>query len=108
MIGGGIAGLSAASTLSRHAKVTVLEAENAVGYHSSGRSATMLHYALGDPHVRALTLASRSFFEETPPEFSEVHLGHRMPVLIHAREDELTDLEELDAAIAPFAQLERV
>ena len=108
IIGGGIAGLSAASALSRHAKVTVLEAEDAVGYHSSGRSATMLHYALGDPHVRALTLASRGFFEEEQPEFSDVPLGHRMPVLIHAREDELANLEELDAAIAPFAQMERV
>ena len=108
IIGGGIAGLSAASTLSRHAKVTVLEAEEAVGYHSSGRSATMLHYALGDPHVRALTLSSRSFFEELQPDFIDVPLGHRMAILIHAREDELASLDELDAAIAPFAVMERV
>lgn len=108
VIGGGIAGLSAASTLSEHAKVTVLEAEGAVGYHSSGRSATMLHYALGDPLVRALTLASRGFFETSPPDFTDVPLGHRMSVLIHAREDELAALEQLDSAIAPFAQMERV
>ena len=108
MVGGGIAGLSAASALARHAKVTVLEAEAAVGYHSSGRSATMLHYALGDPLVRALTLASRGFFEIPPPDFTDVPLGHRMPVLIHAREDELAALEQLEAAIAPFAQMERV
>jgi len=108
IIGGGIAGLSAASALSRHAKVTVLEAEDAVGYHSSGRSATMLHYALGDPHVRALTLASRSFFEEPQGGFSDAPLGHRMPVLIHAREDERASLDSLGAAIAPFAHLEQV
>ena len=108
MIGGGIAGLSAASALSKHAKVTVLEAEGAVGYHSSGRSATMLHYALGDPLVRALTLASRGFFETPPPDFADVPLGHPMPVLIHAREDELAPLDQLDSAIAPFAQMERV
>lgn len=108
VIGGGIAGLSAASALSPHAKVTVLEAEDAVGYHSSGRSATMLHYALGDPHVRALTLASRSFFEEPQPDFTDVPLGHRMGVLIHAREDELASLNELEAAIASFAEMERV
>ena len=107
MIGGGIAGLSAASTLSEHAKVTILEAEGAVGYHSSGRSATMLHYALGDPLVRALTLASRGFFETSPPDFTDVPLGHRMPVLIHAREDEIAALDQLDSAIAPFAQMER-
>jgi D-arginine dehydrogenase len=108
VIGGGIAGLSAASTLSKHARVTVLEAEGAVGYHSSGRSAAMLHYALGDPLVRALTLASRGFFETPPTDFTDVPLGHRMPVLIHAREDELAALDQLDSAIAPFARMERV
>ena len=108
VIGGGIAGLSAAAALSRHAKVILLEAEEAVGYHSSGRSATMLHYALGDPLVRALTLASRAFFESPPAGFSDVPLGHRMPVLIHAREEELAELDVLDAQIAPFAKLERV
>lgn len=108
VVGGGIAGLSAASLLSRHAKVTVLEAEEQVGFHSSGRSATMLHYALGDPLVRALTLASRGFFEEPPQGFADAPLGHRKAVLVHAREDEVTELDALDAAIAPFAELERV
>jgi D-arginine dehydrogenase len=107
IIGGGIAGLSAASALAAQARVTVIEAEQAVGYHSSGRSATMLHYALGDPQVRALTLASRSFFERPPDGFTDGPLGHRMPVLIHAREGELSVLEELAAAISPFAELER-
>jgi D-arginine dehydrogenase len=107
VIGGGIAGLSAASALSAHAKVTVLEAEEQIGFHSSGRSATMLHYALGDPLVRALTLASRSFFEQPPPGFSDAPLGHRKAVLIHAREDEVDELDALAAAIAPFAELER-
>ncbi|WP_395622954.1 NAD(P)/FAD-dependent oxidoreductase [Sphingomonas daechungensis] len=108
VIGGGVAGLSAAAALSRHAKVTVLEAEEAVGYHSSGRSATMLHYALGDPHVRALTLSSRTFFEDPQPGFTDAPLSHRMPVLVHAREDELGELDALTEAIAPFAALERV
>ena len=108
VIGGGIAGLSAASVLARHAKVTVLEAEEQIGFHSSGRSATMLHYALGDPLVRALTLASRAFFENPPPGFSDAPLGHRKAVLIHAREDELAALDELHAAIVAFAELERV
>ena len=107
VVGGGIAGLSAASELSAYAKVTVLEAEEQTGFHSSGRSATMLHYALGDPLVRALTLASRSFFEQPPTGFSDAPLGHRRAVLIHAREDELEELNALDAAIAPFAELER-
>jgi D-arginine dehydrogenase len=108
VIGGGIAGLSAASALAEHARVTVLEAEEAAGYHSSGRSATMMHYALGDPLVRILTQASRGFFEQPPEVFTDVPLGHRTPVLVHAREDELPVLDALDSAIAPFAELERL
>ena len=108
VIGGGIAGLSAAAALSSHARVAVLEAEEQIGFHSSGRSATMLHYALGDRLVRALTLASRGFFEDPPDHFSEAPLGHRMPVLVHAREDERAALERLDAEISLFAELERL
>ena len=108
VIGGGIAGLSAAAALSDHARVTVLEAEEQVGYHSSGRSATMLHYALGDRLVRALTLASRPFFESPPEGFTDVPLVRRVPVLVHAREDENEALNRLDAEISQFAQLERL
>jgi D-arginine dehydrogenase len=108
VIGGGIAGLSAAAALSEHARVIVLEAEEQVGFHSSGRSATMLHYALGDRLVRALTLASRPFFENPPSGFTEVPLGRRMPVLIHAREDEVSALDVLEAEISHFASLERL
>ena len=108
VIGGGIAGLSAASALSGHARVTVLEAEEQIGFHSSGRSATMLHYALGDRLVRALTLASRPFFDAPPAAFGDMPLGHRMAVLIPAREDERADLDALEADIAPFARLDRL
>src|SRR3954452_2582227 len=107
IIGGGVAGLSVAAELSEHASVTVLEAEQQIGFHSSGRSATMLHYALGDRLVRALTLASRPFFDDPPDHFSEVPIGRRMPVLVFARDDEREALDALDTAIAPFAQLER-
>jgi D-arginine dehydrogenase len=108
VIGGGIAGLSAAAALSRHARVTVLEAEEQIGFHSSGRSATMLHYALGNRLVRALTLASRDFFDSPPDGFSEMPLGRRMPVLIHAREDEREALDGLEAELSAFAALERL
>ena len=108
VIGGGIAGLSAAAALARHAKVVVLEGEEQIGFHSSGRSATMVHYALGDRLVRALTLASRPFFEIPPPGFSDTPLGHRMPVLVHAREDERSALDALQAEISRFAEVERL
>jgi D-arginine dehydrogenase len=108
VIGGGIAGLSAAAALSANATVTVLEAEEQIGFHSSGRSATMLHYALGDRLVRALTLASRPFFDDPPEGFTDVPLGRRVPLLVHARDDERAALDALDAAIAPFVSLERL
>lgn len=108
VIGGGIAGLSAAAALSSHARVTLLEAEEQIGYHSSGRSATMVHYALGDRLVRALTLASRPFFETPPQGFTDVPLGHRVPVLVHARDDERAALDALDAEISLFAKLDRL
>lgn len=108
VLGGGIAGLSAAAELSKDAKVVVLEAEEQIGFHSSGRSATMVHYALGDSLVRSLTFASRSFFDNPPAHFSEVPLGHSMPVLIHARDDERAALDALEAEISLFAEVERL
>jgi len=108
VIGGGIAGLSAAAEIASQARVIVLEGESQIGFHSSGRSATMLHYALGDPLIRALTLASRSFFDSPPDGFSDVPLGRRMAVLIHAREDERTALDALNEDISKFAALQRL
>jgi len=108
VIGGGIAGLSAAAALSSHAKVTVLEAEEQVGFHSSGRSATMLHYFLGDRLVRELTLASRGFIEDPPAGFTDAPLGHSMPVLIYARDDEIDALDALESEITQFAELDRL
>ncbi len=108
VIGGGIAGLSAAAALSKHARVTVLEAEEQIGFHSSGRSATMIHYALGDRLVRALTLASRPFFDNPPRDFADVPIGRRMPVLVHARDDERDELDALETELSLFAELERL
>lgn len=59
IIGGGIAGLSAAAALSPHAQVTVLEGEDALGYHASGRSAAMFLADYGNDTVRALNHASQ-------------------------------------------------
>ncbi len=58
IIGGGIAGLSAAAALAPHASVTLLEAEDALGYHASGRSAAMFLADYGNDTVRALNYAS--------------------------------------------------
>jgi len=64
VIGGGIAGLSAAARLSADAKVTVLEMESATGYHASGRSAALIEENYGAPSVQALNRASMAYFQE--------------------------------------------
>jgi len=61
IIGGGIAGLSAAARLSELGKVTLLEAETALGYHASGRSAAAYLRDYGNATVRALNYASEDF-----------------------------------------------
>jgi len=71
IIGGGIAGASTGYFLSRHGKVAVLERESHAGYHSTGRSAALYTVAYGTPLVRALTAASRTFFDNPPEGFVE-------------------------------------
>ncbi|XDA99284.1 FAD-binding oxidoreductase [Sulfitobacter sp. LCG007] len=61
VIGGGIAGLSAGGRLSKDARVTVLEAEDALGYHASGRSAALFEEGYGAPSVVALNRASAEY-----------------------------------------------
>lgn len=64
VIGGGIAGLSAAAQLSAEAQVTLLEAEAHTGYHTSGRSAALFEENYGLPSTVALNRASKEFMFE--------------------------------------------
>ncbi len=74
VIGGGMAGLSCAAELSRDCAVTVLEAESAIGYHSSGRSAASYIEPYVNATIFALTRTSRAFFEGPPPQFADAPL----------------------------------
>lgn len=95
IIGGGIAGLSAGARLSEHGSVTVLEAEDALGYHASGRSAALFEEGYGPPSVVALNKASAEFF------FSKDYLTPRGLMLL-AKGDQADqfrkDLSELGMA----------
>lgn len=64
VIGGGIAGLSAAARLSAEARVTVLEQEAHTGHHASGRSAALYEENYGLPSVVALNSASKDYLFE--------------------------------------------
>jgi glycine/D-amino acid oxidase-like deaminating enzyme len=58
IIGGGIAGVSAAAALAPLGSVMLLEAEPHLAHHASGRSAAMYEPHYGNPAVVALSLAS--------------------------------------------------
>lgn len=94
IIGGGVAGLSAGAALARHGRVVLLEAEEAVGYHSSGRSVTFSHYGIGGAAVRALTAASRDFFLAPADGFDS--LCKVQPALFIATNAMLPALDELE------------
>ena len=63
IIGGGVAGLSAAAALAPLGDVVVLEAEEQLGYHATGRSAAMFLRDYGNEVVRALNYASNDYLE---------------------------------------------
>jgi D-arginine dehydrogenase len=96
VIGGGVAGLSAAAAaaLAGHGKVVVLEAEEALGVHSSGRSATFSHYGIGGDAVRALTAWSR-------PGFA-MGVAERASALFVATGEMLPALDTLEAEMGRF------
>ena len=75
VIGGGIAGVSAAAFIAASgASVTLLERENALSAHTTGRSAALYLSNYGHEQTRRLTLASRAFLEQPPDGFSDAPL----------------------------------
>ena len=125
VLGAGIAGASVGFRLAERCSVVVLEREAQPGYHSTGRSAAMFMASYGPPAVRALTRASRAFYEQPPAGFAPdaerlltprgvLHLAaHGQQALMQRMHDELIpscpDLEtlDLDAALAKVGCLRR-
>ena len=58
IIGGGVAGISVAARLAPHVAVTLLEGEDSLAYHASGRSAAMFLRNYGNATIKALNAAS--------------------------------------------------
>lgn len=71
VLGAGMAGASLASELATDRRVVVLESEDRPGRHATGRSAAVYAENYGNAAVRALTRASRGFFEQPPAAFGE-------------------------------------
>lgn len=85
VIGGGIAGTSAAFELAHYGKVVLLEAEANLGLHSTGRSAAISSTGFETTTVRHLGAVSREFFIAPPPNFTEVPLCSPLHILWLAR-----------------------
>ncbi len=93
IVGGGMAGASAAYELAAHGSVAVLERESQPGYHSTGRSAALYTQTYGHPVVRALTVASWDFYTNPPEGFSEHPLLTPRGVLLIGRADQTAALD---------------
>jgi D-arginine dehydrogenase len=108
VVGGGIAAASVGYWLARHGRVILLERESQPGYHSTGRSAALFMESYGTQQVRALTLASRAFFEAAPGGFSEhpvLSPRGAMMVAEHGQEQALREHWDILRAMSPNARL---
>ncbi|WP_432831067.1 NAD(P)/FAD-dependent oxidoreductase [Dactylosporangium sp. CA-092794] len=108
IIGGGMAGLALAAELAEldgrlaersggtrpPLSITLLERENQLGYHSTGRSISAFCESLGGPHQRALTRASRTILDAMGAE-SGTPLLHTRPMVWVADEEHLDPLNDL-------------
>ena len=101
VLGAGMAGASLAATLAPTRRVVLLELEEQPGLHATGRSAAMFFESYGNATVRALTRASRAFFEAPPPGFADAPLLSPRAALFVA---DASRLPALDALLETHAQ----
>lgn len=108
VIGGGIAGVSAAAELSVSADVLLLEGEAALAYHASGRSAAMFLPFYGNRVVRALNEASADHHMNADGgvlrqrQFMAVAGADRAGAMAAAVDDLGLRVMDMDAAVAAF------
>ncbi len=97
ILGGGIAGLSLAYFLGTERSVVVLEREESLGYHSTGRSAAEFVLRYNSPEVCTLAAISRDFFDHPPEGFADV------PLLVPRGGLMIANAEKLERFGAHFA-----
>ena len=95
IIGGGIAGASAAFELAQRGSAIVLEREDQPGYHSTGRSAALYTENYGNATLRGLTIAIGPFFDAPPDGFTDHPLLTPRQCLFIAREDQRAAFDAL-------------
>jgi D-arginine dehydrogenase len=109
VVGGGIAGASAAYELQAHGSTLLLERERLAGQHTTGRSAAFLVESYGKPVVQRLTRATRRFLESLPDGFAPNPVLFPRPSLTIARADQQQRLSDaVKRSVAEGAQREEV
>jgi D-arginine dehydrogenase len=98
--GSGVAGASLAFELAAHGRVIVVEQEDRHGHHTTGRSAAIYIESYGAEPLRRLTAASRAFFDNPEPGFSDYPLLTPRGCLTIARADQLPALAEFAQGLA--------
>jgi D-arginine dehydrogenase len=88
VVGAGIAGASVAYELAQSGRVCLIEGEARPGIHATGRSAALFAPSYGGREIRALTRASRVFFDRPPSGFGEHALLKKRGCLYPARPDQ--------------------
>ncbi len=105
VIGGGIAGISAAAELAAEMRVTVIEAEPRIGYHATGRSAALFIRNYGNATLRALNAVAAPLLADPGEGFDGPLLSRRGELLV-AGEAELPALEEYAAGATGLERLD--
>ncbi len=95
IIGAGIAGASIAYELAGVARVCLVEMESQPGVHATGRSAALFAPSYGGAEIRALTRASREFYDRPPADFCTQPLLTQRGCLYIARADQLAALAQM-------------
>lgn len=106
VVGGGMAGVSAAYELAKTHRVAVLEAEGQLAFHSTGRSAAMFFQNYGAGPIRPLTVASYPFLSCPPDGLADAPLLSPRGALWVARPDQMDLLPEVaEAGVATGARV---
>ncbi len=103
IVGAGMAGASLAFELAPHLRVLLLEQESQPGYHTTGRSAALFSEIYGNDAVRALSRASRAFFDAPGAGFAEHPLLTPRGTLFFASAEQLVQLHAVHDETAPRA-----
>ncbi|PQM27638.1 FAD-dependent oxidoreductase [Sphingopyxis lindanitolerans] len=100
IVGAGIAGASLAAALAPYRRVLMIEAEDAPGYHATGRSAAFWQETYGGPGVQPLSIASFGALQDPPRDFSaRGFLSPRTAINLARRDDAVA----VDAFAAGFS-----